>query len=391
MDKSISPLLPAPIIAAEPFRVFFPLGIMAAVAGLLLWPAHYLGWVEIFPAIQHPRIMIFGFGAAFVTGFLGTALPKFVDARGLNVSELSVLVSSWMAAQFFYLLGSIQAGDFAFGVHELLLIVMLGIRLYEGKSPAPPGFRLAYASLFGAMVAAFVWCFAFTLIPLWAHSFLRLLAYEGTLLFPLIGVGSFIFPRVFFAGVPRIPPGCTPSARRRMIGIFGGALLIVISFGIEATGWVQAGNLLRFGAICFWAWFSFPAVFKGKTLSTRAWALRTSLGAIAACFLIRGIWPGPGYAMEHLLFLGGFGVTIPLIADKVIMGHCASSPQVPAKSKAWRWIVWLMWLAFLTRISADIVPSTRVSHHIYASITFIVLLAIWGGTHWKHFHKVSPD
>jgi len=391
MNKPFSPSISSPIVATEPFRVFFPLGILAAVAGLLLWPAHYAGWIEVLPIVQHPRMMIFGFGAAFVTGFLGTAWPKFIDARGLNLTELSFLVSSWTAAQFFYLLGAIQPGDFAFGMHEILFIGMLALRLREAKSPPPPGFILAFVSLFGSAAAAFIWCFAFTSIPLWAHNFLRLIAYEGTLLLPLIGVGSFLFPRVFFAGTPRIPPGRTPSVRSRTTGIVGGAIFILLSFAIEAYGWVQVGNLLRFAAIAFWVWFAFPAAFKGKCLSTRAWALRTSIGAIAACFLIRGIWPGPGFAMEHLLFLGGFGVTIPLIADKVIMGHCAPSPAVPMKSKAWRWIVWLMWFAFATRVIADVVPTTQMSHYIYASILFVTLLVIWTGIHWKHFHKVSPD
>ena len=67
-----------PIWVSEPFRVFFPLGIAAAIFGLLLWPMHYFGWWPIFPAIQHPRLLTFGFGAAFVFGFLGTAWPRFL-------------------------------------------------------------------------------------------------------------------------------------------------------------------------------------------------------------------------------------------------------------------------------------------------------------------------
>ena len=45
----------APIWVSEPFRVFFPLGIAAALFGLLLWPIHYAGWWATYPAIQHPR------------------------------------------------------------------------------------------------------------------------------------------------------------------------------------------------------------------------------------------------------------------------------------------------------------------------------------------------
>ena len=56
----------APIWVSEPFRVFFPLGIAAGIMGLLLWPLHYAGWWPVYPALQHPRLLIFGFGAALL-------------------------------------------------------------------------------------------------------------------------------------------------------------------------------------------------------------------------------------------------------------------------------------------------------------------------------------
>jgi len=376
--------------ASEPFRVFFPLGILAAIIGSLLWPAFHAGWLKIYPAIQHPRLMIFGFGAAFVSGFLGTAWPKFIGSRPLTLTELSFLVSSWSVAQCFYVIGAVQPGDFAFATHEILLMGMLGFRLRGAEDWPPPGFILAFLSLAGAATSALIFCFASASISPRIDVLLRLIAYEGALLLPLIGVGSFLFPRVFFAGTPRIPPGLTPSARSRKMGIWGGAGLILVSFVLEAWGRVQTGNLVRFGALYFWAWFAFPSAFRGTCPSTRAWALRSAITAIAACFLLRGFWPGPGFGLEHLLFIGGFGLTIPLIADRVILGHCAASPVVSPTSRSWRWIVWLLCLAFVTRASADLFPATLASHQVYASIVFVAVLIIWIGIHRKHFHKVSP-
>lgn len=74
----------APIWVTEPFRIFFPLGIAASTFGVLIWPLFYTGAWPFPPQIQHPRIMIFGFGSAFVAGFLGTAWPRFLGAEALR-------------------------------------------------------------------------------------------------------------------------------------------------------------------------------------------------------------------------------------------------------------------------------------------------------------------
>ena len=103
------------------------------------------------------------------------------------------------------------------------------------------------------------------------------------------------------------------------------------------------------------------------------------------------IWPGQLLAFEHLLFLGGFSLIMLLTADRVIVGHSGADPSsIPAKSRAWRWIVWLILLAAATRATADIVPSTRVSHHIYASVTLVAIFVIWMVYHRKRLRQAPP-
>src|SRR5687768_18256292 len=55
----------------EPFRMFFPLGLAIGMIGLALWPLHLLGASMPYPAVMHSRLMIEGFMAAFIIGFLG--------------------------------------------------------------------------------------------------------------------------------------------------------------------------------------------------------------------------------------------------------------------------------------------------------------------------------
>ena len=70
--------------AAEPFRLFFPLGILASFLGVLMWPAFFQGWIPFYPLEAHARMMVLGFGACFITGFLGTAGPRLLGSKPWN-------------------------------------------------------------------------------------------------------------------------------------------------------------------------------------------------------------------------------------------------------------------------------------------------------------------
>ena len=359
-----------PIWASEPFRIFFPLGLGATVIGVVIWPLFYWGAWNFPPQLQHPRIMIFGFGGAFLCGFLGTAWPRFVDAGPLRPFEVVLLGISWFASLILILKGQLQAGDFAFGLFALVLLVMLLGRIRKERDLPPPGFALAALSLAMACAAAFLWAFAPLRGGSWLVSFSRLILWQGMLLLPLLGVGSYLFGRFF-------PPPDQVSPKRISAGVWSAALLIVLSFAIEAAGAARTGAGIRLAGMISWAVLAIPGVWRGKAPSTRGWGLRISLGCIAATFLIRMFWLGPGHALVHLLFLGGFGLTILLVADRVTHGHCGDPAVLSSRSRLWRWIVWLTLLTASTRASADFKASLLVSHHIYGALMWVIVVVLW--------------
>ena len=381
----------APIWVSEPFRVFFPLGILAGTLGLLLWPIHYAGWMANYPALQHPRLMILGFGAAFVTGFLGTAWPRFLESQALRTWEFWALVASWVTAQTLYLAGDIRGGDLATCWLAVLLLIFLGRRLRFGAGAdlPPPGFALAFLSLFLLAGVTLTWIlFPMGVVSVQAYKMTQLLAYQGFLLLPLLGVGSYLFGRFF--QVPGKRPSTKPP-RHRALAVWSMAAIVLLSFVIEAGGGVRSGNLLRLLGLLVWAFGAVPGLWKTKAPNTRAWALRIGLGLIALTYICQAIWPMDQFAWKHVLFLGGFSLVMLLTSDRVILGHCADPTTVPPRSKAWRWIVWLTLITLATRVTADLVPTTRVSHHIYAALTLIAIFGIWIGLHGKHLRRTAPE
>jgi len=72
------------LCSAEPFRIYFPLATLLGISGVSLWPLFFSGLHNFYPGPMHARLMIEGFLAGFVFGFLGTALPRLLSAPPLR-------------------------------------------------------------------------------------------------------------------------------------------------------------------------------------------------------------------------------------------------------------------------------------------------------------------
>jgi uncharacterized protein involved in response to NO len=56
----------------------------------------------------------------------------------------------------------------------------------------------------------------------------------------------------------------------------------------------------------------------------------------------------------------------------------------------WRWVVWLVIVAAATRATADLVPSTRISHLIYAALTLAAVFVLWFSAHGRRLGRRPP-
>src|ERR1041385_5314012 len=108
----------------EPFRIFFPAGTLIGIAGIALWPAYYAGLVITYPGTTHSRLMIEGFMASFIIGFLGTAGPRITSTRPLSPGEVITILSLELLAAGSHFGNSHRAGDLLFA---LCLVVFLSL------------------------------------------------------------------------------------------------------------------------------------------------------------------------------------------------------------------------------------------------------------------------
>ena len=59
----------------DPYRIFFPLGILLGAMGVSIWPLYYYGVTPGYSGRAHAFVQTDGFLYAFIIGFLLTDLP----------------------------------------------------------------------------------------------------------------------------------------------------------------------------------------------------------------------------------------------------------------------------------------------------------------------------
>jgi len=76
------------VICREPYRLFFPLGILMGTVGISHWLFYALGWMKSYSGFFHSSIQILSYMNCFIIGFLLTALPRFTGAKHATKNEL---------------------------------------------------------------------------------------------------------------------------------------------------------------------------------------------------------------------------------------------------------------------------------------------------------------
>ncbi|MEO6183126.1 MAG: NnrS family protein, partial [Verrucomicrobiota bacterium] len=188
-------------VAKEPFRVFFPAGVIAGIIGVALWPLYFWGITELYPGQIHARIMACGLFGGFIFGFLGTAMPRMLSANPLRVTEVIPLLLLHIAMVISFALGKVFSGDVLFLSALVGFLACLAIRASKRKDTPPPGFVLVGLALLCVMSGAILAVIQnFREVETFWITLQRLLMYQGFVLLPILGIGPFILPRFF--GMP---------------------------------------------------------------------------------------------------------------------------------------------------------------------------------------------
>ena len=380
-DRPPGPRVTFADLHREPFRLFFPAAVLAGIVGVLLWPLMLSGWMTDYPGPRHARLMIQGFFGGFIFGFLGTSLPRLLETRPLNAVEVFPLLALFLANLTAHTLGATTLGDGLFVVEIGLLATFLGGRLRERRDLPPPSFVLVVMSFACALAGIAIQSVGLRmeLAPGW-ELLGRLWGYHAFILLCILGAGGFLLPR--FLGIEArrkfaTSPVSTPEWRRAAALAALAGSIIVVSFPMEAAGWGRWAGSIRALTIIAYFWNEMALERLRWTWHGVQWFLIVGLGCIPLGVLASGFLPGWRVGLSHIELIGGFGLIAFGVGTRVVFGHSGERSRLEQFHPGLTIAGILMLLGLLTRINGDVIPSTQLSHYLYAAICWVGGLILW--------------
>lgn len=364
----------------DPYRLLFPLGVLYAVVGSLLWPLHAAGLIA-YPAVAHWTLMIQGFQHAFVLGFLMTSMPAWMHSESGRPWEVGAAVLLMTGLGVSALAGAAFAVQLFYAATLALVVVMALRRVRRSTSPPPEEFLLVAFGLFlgfaGAALAAG------QALGAWAEPAPRFglrLIWMGMILSIVLGVGGLLVPTFTSMREPLVIPGIArPHVRgpRRLL-YAAVALLMLASLLLEATGYGSLGAWLRAATgsvVLLLVWKLFRRPGRADLLSYCLWT--------SGWMLFVGLWlmalvPGRPLLGAHTIFLGGFGALTAGIATRVVVRHgnypLADEPRVLRPGMAL-----VLALALAARLLAELVvaPEARLNLLATSGSLWAVAWIVW--------------
>lgn len=372
-------------VLKEPFRVFFPLGIVFGFAGVSHWLLYDIGWIPGYSKLLHGAVQIQCFLMAFAAGFLLTALPRFMGVERATRAEFFFALLCLIAGPVFLFSGMWLAGYASF-LFLIAAIVLFALRRFPRRVNTPPRefvfvlFGLLHGFA-GAEMQMLYW--AGIAGPYWCQLGL-LMIYQGMFLCLVMGIGGFLAPRLMgHEGLPIISTGMLKGLDRGLLRVFthaAAALALFASFVLEASGYAAPGKILRAAVVSaelLWTTkcFRFPAVKDHYVVFL--W--------VSLWMVIVGLWaqvliPLHRIAALHILFIGGFSLMTLSIATRVTLSHCDYGGLLDKPLWAVLTFGFFFLAAMAMRFYADFIPMAYFHHLAAAAVLWMI-----GGIAWFVF------
>lgn len=362
----------------EPFRIFFPLGVVLAWVGIGHWPLYATGLTASYSCQLHGLVQVQAFLMAFAVGFLLTALPRRTQgpppsgvemtAAGiaLIITTAGIVAGHWVVAQAAY------ASLFA-------LLLQFAVRRFVGRSAGrrpPAAFVLIPIGVLHGLVGAGLIASSSALHPWpWTLRLGPLLVEQGVFLCLTLGVGSLILP--LMSGTP--PPadlGASPRERAKAFGYAAAGLAFLVSFVLEAAGWSRIAPLMRAVVDALglgigggaWRWPGKPGLHR-QLAWVSIWLMPTGVAASA-------VFPDYRVAALHILFIGGFSLLAFAVATHVSLSHLGLEQMALGRPPAVAVLGISFGLALAARLAAD-ASGSYFEHLGWAAACWIVGSAGW--------------
>ncbi|HET9449923.1 MAG TPA: NnrS family protein [Aggregicoccus sp.] len=382
----------APTWRRDPYRLLFPLGAVLGLVGVFPWLLFGVGASQRYDPVFHSLVLVQGFLACYVLGFLLTFMPRrtmtHAPAAWQMLLALTLPVGLTLAAAW----GKLAWSQ---GLWVVLLLMLVGFVLRRALAPhpqrqVPGGFAWLPVALLMGLVGSVLTAAPAALAA--RHPYLHLMGQgmltQGMLTGLVLGVGTLLLP-VLLYGRPM------SSADDRLLGFtgalhLGAALLFVSSFWVEAQRSTQLGYGLRallcagllLGPMGLWRRPTERGVHR-RLVWLAAWLLPLGYALVA-------LFPQHRVAGEHVVFIGGLALVTMAISTHVVLAHGGHGRLLQQSPWTVGGFGALCLLALLTRGLASLDPAHLREWLAVAAASFLGALTLWGFTVLPRLRDAPP-
>jgi uncharacterized protein involved in response to NO len=375
-----------PLWRAEPFRIFFPLGVVFAWMGVSQWLFYGTGLRATYSCEAHGFVQMQAFMMSFAVGFLFTALPRrtrsappsalemLLMAGALSTTAAGALAERWWLAQAGY-------------ASVFLILLQFAVRRFLGRGAGrrpPAAFVLIpLAMAQGLAGSALIAAVSLHAMAPWGMAFGKLLVEQGVFLCLVIGIGNLILP--LMGGSP--PPadlGSSPRESRRAVAYGVAGALVFVSFVLEQSGWARGGVLLRAAVVAAALGLGAGAWHPPGKPGLHRRLVWLSVWMVPAGLLVSALWPDFRIAALHILFIGGFSLMAFGVATHVSLTHLGLEHLSAGRPPAVVALAIAFLLALGARLGAD-ASDTYFEHLSWAAAAWLLGSAVWLAFLAPHF------
>lgn len=300
------------LLRSEPYRVFFPLGLMLAAAGVVPWVLFARGLTPAWPGQGHALVMSQGFFLAVAVGFLGTMLPRRTGGAPLSAPALVALAAGTIVCSAALLAGALLLAEVVYLASFAVLALAAVRRLRSATSSPPPSFVLVpLGAALGALGAGLLLAASAGAAP-WTAALGRALVVQGLMLSLVLAVAPVLVPALLTGEIGA-------GAGRRLPHVTAG-LLLVASFALEQWISARAGLILR-GAVAGAALVAAGVLRPATRSGVHRAVFRVALLLVPLGLLASGLFPERRVALGHLTYAGGFGLLMLAVTVHVTWMH----------------------------------------------------------------------
>lgn len=408
----------APTWRSHPYRIFFPLGMLLAWAGIAHWLLWAIGWIEESHSVFHSIAQIQGFMMCFLVGFLYTALPRRTQTAPPKAWQMWVGILTPILTTGFAWFNKFAESQMPWLVLFFTLLFFSISRFRDPKAGrrAPDSFiwvplsltiglaGTVLLALYGILVAS-----EKELDPLvnlstqygHIHQLGSLLLLQGMFLGFIVGVGGMVLPLLT---VGDSPPDSTKSSWwlrvlhvLAALALVGTMFLEVWDFGerphilIRTLQGRSTAYLLR-GLLLLFLLLTVARIWRRPRKEGRhRWLIWISAWMIPIGYLV-GSALGYNYqAGLHLVFIAGFALMVFSVGLHVSLAHGGRPDLVSRKN--WQVPVFgiLILAAAGIRGLFQLAPAHAQLWIGIASALFLIATLVWASLWLQSLVKPDPS